>query len=444
MKKTPYFILTCDVPPSPFDEREMKWYEELFNTYILTEDFLPFVDEQGKLSKEYQRALETLKKYDLGVLVRNMYNDPDYFDNEKDKTGSNYGYEYRLTKRHITDEFLSYDNVVGFYMADEPFAKRFSLHPNYPNIDDLKKLVTFKNKYYPKHLFHMNMVPSSSFDHYYLQKDSGAYWTYEDFIQHYIDVIVKNLNDGERTICLDNYPFIHENYIEFDYLNDLLTVSNLVRYYNQTASIKKKARFGICVQTFDCRDALEPKIHRDIISSEEISFQLFTGIALGATFFEYFCFKTTPDFDKAILDKNNQQRIHHLVKKANDDSLWLEHYLKDKQWVGAKLFRSDNPYLTNRTYKYVDKFLNRVGSLTSISTDIDILCGYFTNDKDSYVLVNYSDPINKQIAHGVLTFNKGEEILLVKNNNEQRIILDNGHCDIELKYGEGIYIEVLK
>ena len=58
--------------------------------------------------------------------------------------------------------------------------------------------------------------------------------------------------------------------------------------------------------------------------------------------------------------------------------------------------------------------------------------------------MNYSDPINKQIAHGVLTFNKGKEILLVKNNNEQRLILDNGHCNIELKYGEGIYIEVLK
>ena len=93
------FVIFADLPPSPFDDGLIKDYLNLgFNTILLTEDEIKMI-ENDHLAKGYIDAINNLSKYDVNIWIRNMYNDPDYFDNDdEDKKRSNYGTPYSLLK----------------------------------------------------------------------------------------------------------------------------------------------------------------------------------------------------------------------------------------------------------------------------------------------------------------------------------------------------------
>ena len=166
-------ILVADMPPSPFDEEAVKLYKDMgFTHWLLTEDHTPMV-HSGTLHDDYKRAIELLTEQGFEVWIRNMQNDPEYFQIETTKVGSNYGYQYTLEPRNITDDFAAYSAVTGFYMMDEPFQvtreddpsteDREDLHPAF---DQLGTLIEWKNTYYPDAFWHVNHVPCTSLDHY--------------------------------------------------------------------------------------------------------------------------------------------------------------------------------------------------------------------------------------------------------------------------------------
>ena len=93
------------------------------NICILTEDNVPFTKD-GQITKEYKQAIENIGKAGMKVLVRNMFNDEDYFQNEDgEKYRSNYGTPYKMEARRITNELSGREEIFGFYMADEPYMK---------------------------------------------------------------------------------------------------------------------------------------------------------------------------------------------------------------------------------------------------------------------------------------------------------------------------------
>ena len=102
------FIRLADLPPNPMDKAALKQYQEMgFHICLLTEDNV-FLVKDETVSPEYKQAIQNISDMGMQVWIRNMFNDPDYFDSNGKTDGSNYGCAYELEARHITDEFSAF------------------------------------------------------------------------------------------------------------------------------------------------------------------------------------------------------------------------------------------------------------------------------------------------------------------------------------------------
>lgn len=441
------FIRLADLPPDPMNDADLENYKNLGMTVcLLTEDNVKLVSG-GTVSEDYKKAIENISRHGMQVWIRNMFNDPDYFDCDGKKDGSNYGWPYELEPRHITDEFSQFPGVTGFYMADEAYMYQLPEKVNidwmkpdsckYASFDRLTKLVDWKNTYYPHAFFHINHVPSSSWDHY-LPRD-GKIYDYEDFLTEYANVILKRLKGCGRTLCLDNYPFIGENYMEKDYLYDLMTAAKVTRAYNAQAKPEDQAIFGICIQTFEAKSMFDDR-KRDIKTPEEITLQMYTGMALGARLFEYFCYRSYAHEFPGILDSEGNNRIYDAVKAAGDRVSYLEPVLSQYDSVGGYMVPG-SVYSFNTAAMVLAKDLFCQPYEIAVEGEYDTLVGCFTRGEEkAYMLVNFTDPIRNCTSTVTLKANGIPTLRLYKDGEERILTGKNGVFSVTLEPGNGAFI----
>lgn len=442
MKKK--FIKFADLPPNPFSKDDLKRYKDLgLNVCLLTEDDVKLVKD-GKLSDEYKSAINNIGEQGLEVWIRNMFNDESYFQSFEKIYGSNYGSEYEMEPRNITDEFAQFDCVTGFYMADEAYMYNMPetmpiswMRPRtdlFSTFEKLTKLVDWKNKYYPDKFFHINHVPSQSWDHYLPR--NGQFYDYEDFLTYYNDTILKGLKSGPHSLCLDNYPFIGEDYLEKDYLFDLMTAANLARDFN-TQNPKNKTTFGICIQSFHCY-AITDERHRDIKLSAEVKFQIYVGMALGAKMLEYFCYRSYERLE-GIIGPNNENRIYDIVKTANEEASVFEDAIYDFTYIGA--FAVPGYKCTENTAAFImAKELYVKDSSISVSSECDLLVSRLENgDEKGYMIVNYTDPVKNHTTIVNVKFTEKSNINLL-TQEENKSLKDTCEFVIILKPGQAAFI----
>lgn len=383
------------MPPNPLDWAAVGEYKALgFTHCILTEDNVKFT-ENGKITKAYSSAIKNIEQSGMGVFVRNMYNDSDYFCNAENKFGSNYGTPYFMEKRNVKDELKG---VFGFYMADEPYMRTQCEMPwRYANkevekfsaFDKLVKLAEWKNEYYPNAFFHVNHVPSLCYDHFF--PSGEKIYDYKDFLNAYVKTVIKKLKGGIASVCIDNYPFVGKGRIESDYLSDLLTAATVTQKYNSRATKGAKAVFGMCVQTFRARAIDGTPRSRDIEHSGEITFQLYAGAALGARLYEYFCYKSAKKL-AGIIAKDGSRRLYSLVQKANERALGLCETAANFEWKGA--FACAGSVLCDNAAAFIRaKSMFCKERRIKASGEYDLLVGCFENSEAyGYLAVNYVNP----------------------------------------------------
>lgn len=441
------FIRLADLPPDPMDIQALNHYREMgMNVCLLTEDDVKLVSG-GTVSREYKKAIENIGQCGMQVWIRNMFNDADYFDCDTKKTGSNYGWTYEMEPRHITEEFGSFPAVTGFYMADEAYMYQLPEKVNidwmvkenhlFSSFDQLTKLVDWKNKYYPDAYFHMNHVPSQSWDHYLPRK--GEIYSYEDFLTEYVNVILKRLKGCGRSLCLDNYPFIGENYMEKDYLADLMTAAKVTRAYNAQVAPEDRATFGICIQTFEAKSMFDDR-KRDITMAEEVSLQMYAGMALGARLFEYFCYRSYEHEFFGILDPDGNDRIYDIVKTAGDRVAYLEPIVSQYDSLGGYMVPGSR-YSFNTAAMIMAKDLFCEPFALSVHGEYDTLVGCFTGEKGKgYLLVNYTDPIRKCNSTVTLSAHGIPAIKLYKDGKETLLQAKDGKFTVTLEYGNSAFV----
>lgn len=440
------FIRIADLPPDPFNHEDLENYKNLgMNVCLLTEDNVKLVSD-GTVSDGYKEAIRNIASHGMQVWIRNMFNDPDYFDCGEKKEGSNYGWPYEMEPRHITEEFKEFPAVTGFYMADEAYMYQLPERTNidwmrpesdkYASFDQLTKLVDWKNRYYPDAFFHMNHVPGSSWDHY-LPKD-GKIYSYEDFLTAYADVILKRLKGCGRSLCLDNYPFIGENYMEKDYLFDLMTAAKVTRAYNASAKAEDQAVFGICLQTFEAKSMFDDR-RRDITMPEEVTLQMYTGMALGARLFEYFCYRSYQHEFFGILDPDGKNRIYDHVKTAGDRAAYYEPILSGYDSIGAYMVPG-SLYSYNTAAMVLARDLFCQPYEIAVQGEYDTLVGCFAGENEkAYMLVNYTDPIRKCTSTVTLT-GSVKQLRLYKDGAEHILTAENGCYTLTLEPGNGAFV----
>ncbi len=441
------FIKLADLPPDPTDEKALAHYKEMgFTVCLLTEDDVKLVSD-GTVSQAYKQAIQNISRQGMEVWIRNMFNDPDYFESDGKTDGSNYGWPYEMEPRHITHEFSAFPAVTGFYMADEAYMYRLpervpidwmrSDSYKFASFDQLTKLVDWKNKYYPEAFFHMNHVPGTSWDHYLPLR--GEIYNYEDFLTEYANVILKRLKGCGRSLCLDNYPLIGDNYIEKEYLSDLMTAAKVTRAYNAQAAAEDQAVFGICIQTFEAKAMFDDR-KRDITMPEEVTFQMYTGMALGARLFEYFCYRSYQHEFFGILDPEGNDRIYDAVKTASDRAAKMEPILSRYDSIGGYMVPGD-VYSHNTAAMVMARDLFCKPYEIAVQGEYDTLVGCFTGGNEKgYMLVNYTDPIRQ--CTGTVTLRAGDitRLKLYKDGKESVLTAQNGGFTVTLEPGNSAFV----
>lgn len=431
------FLTFADLPPSPLSPEALEIYRDLgMNICILTEDNAKFTNG-GIMTEEYKQAIRNIGNAGMDVWIRNMYNDPDYFQNETVKQGSNYGTPYTMEARNITDQFDEFPEVTGYYMSDEPFMTTLPDKPLYAAMDQYEKLVEWKNTYAKDAYWHMNMVPSSSYDHF-------VGYTYRQFIEYYVEHIVAKLESGGRSICLDNYPLrvSAPEQISATYLSDLLTVASVTKAYNDSVSETMKANYGICLQTF----AYPGADLKDIESPAEVTFQIYTGMAMGARLFEYFCYRSFGDTMYGILDSVGNKRIYDYVKEANEETLDFAKVLCGFDWQGLLLSPavSESMRENEEAFEAVRDLVissDSAGLLKSVSSRLDAIVGHFErNGQDGYMVVNYVAPSTDRTNTVNLDFGDCTQAVVWRAGVGERVQLVDGKLQFRLNAGEGVFV----
>ncbi len=434
------FITFADGTPNAQDVDAIAMYRDLgMNTFLLTEDYVPLV-ENGTLSSSYGELIKNIESQGLNVWIRNMYNDEDYFQNDAHKKGSNYGSPYEISERNITSEFDQYEAVTGFYMADEPFMTTLPDLTTTPEqdeslfaaMDKLGKLVEWKNTYYPDEYWHMNHVPSSSWDHYYS-------YTYQEFLQYYVDNIIAKLEGGGKSLCLDRYPLVDGGGVIHDsFLSDILTGAIVTRDYNATVSEEEKLDYGICLQTFqDTNLGL-----RDITSTADVTFQMYSGMACGAELFEYFVYRSYEGMGLfGITDEAGEKRIYDYVKEANDKALPFSKIICAFDWQGLAAVRGESSGKDDAFASVSSFLLDETGVMTGMTSRYDTIAGYFTQgEQDGYMVVNFTAPDLNQTNVVTLDFEGCSQAIVYTSEGTETVNLVDGQLRLTLAAGEGAFV----
>lgn len=446
------FYKFADLPPNPFDLQDLKDYKELgANVCLLTEDDAKLVDN-GTVSEEYKQAIRNISDAGLEVWIRNMYNDEDYFHCEEPKHGENYGTPYDMDPRTIIDEFKEFPAVTGFYMADEAYMytlpekwevafmqdMQADKHTEwYSAFDKLVKLVDWKNEHYPEAFFHMNHVPGQSWDHFVPR--NGEIYDYEDFLNAYCDILLRRLKGCKRSICLDNYPFIGEDYIEPDYLEDFFTAAKVCREYNASVAEEDKAVLGYCVQTFHAKAMFDDR-HRDITVPGEVSMQIFVGMAMGARLFEYFLYRSYFDQMLGIKGPDGEKRIYDIVQTGIRRTEPFEEVLSQYDSYGAFVAPGELRTENTRAFVKLKNLVIKEDALT-VHPEYDTVIGCFTKgEQKGFMLVNYTDPLREHTSKITLEFADATSATIYVDGQVQTVALENGTCTISLTPGNAAFV----
>ena len=450
------FTTFADLSPNPNSETQLQLYKDLgMNICLLTEDNVSFTS-QGKITEGYKKAIENIGDAGMQVWIRNMYNDPDYFQNtDAEKTRSNYGTPYTMEARNITEELSKMPQVTGYYMGDEIYMKTQISVENYGKeyaaMDKFGKLIDWKNEYAPDAFWHMNHVPSQSYDHW-MSYTSHHDYTYKMFLEYYVENILSKVEGGSgRTVCLDNYPFgaVTGNDISASFLVDLLTGAIVTRNYNETASEEDKATFGMCVQTF--QNTKSSTTLRYTKNAAEVSFQMFTGMALGARLYEYFCFRSLPSFGfYGIIDEaGNPTDQYYMLKEANEKVLPFAKITYAFDWHNLVLslasnessVENENSFDGAKALLEEDPSDKGVGVLSKTVSQYDAIVGCFKQgEQDGYMVVNYAEPGSSKSNMVRVTFSDCTQALVYRNGVATTKKLFNGTLSLTLEAGDAAFV----
>lgn len=462
----------ADLPPRGTETNLKQYFDLGFTTYLLTTDGFPNYIEAA------QRVAATVGKT---VMVRNMgasvsTTNTWFTDNNRWTTknsGDIVSGNTNTFAQSLSDLYAE-NKISALYMSDEFYSTDF---------DNLSDLITWKNTNAKDALWHMNLVGSLSFDHWesgYTESSGNDFWdwitgnkydsdacqaTYGAHIQDYIDKIVKKLDGGTASVCLDCYPFreIGAGEIYDYYLFDLLTAATKTKEYNDLPTNNAEARFGICLQTYQF---IQPNknssgghdLGRDIASASEISLQIYTGLAMGADLFEYFSYCSTVASDgtktNGIVNENgwnngdsgtytSRGNMYDYVKKANSDALPFAKATMAYDWQGTFYTKGSTSSENGTAFGRIDGLVTSdKGTMTSCSSTRDALYGRYTQGgQDGYMVVNYTDPTKAYTNTVTMNFGSCKYAIVYTAGGEAKIVpLTSGSLSLDLAKGEAAFV----
>lgn len=397
--------IRASVPPDQSSKDQLWLYKNAgFNVLAMTEDFVK------SCSQAYFDCLKYAEEVGLKVYIKEHHEFPRYFS------------------KHFSHVNLNdYPSVIGFYMKDEP------------NKDEVK---VFAKEYLPWFKEKYEKTGMDFFMNTYCGEVVHFQGPAEEYLDLMMDIIYNKLETENKYLSIDEYP-LSRGVLGNRYLND----NEWVPY---TALTAKKCRdngvrFGAYMQTFggEWNDVRLPH------SMEELRFMAYLYLAFGAQTLGYFVYRTGHEwgFLGIISEEGVPTKLYYLVKQMNEELLSFDREYLSYDWKGALVVDGAKNETPNQPFIKTREFLQYEDTEVTVEkAEKDVIVGCFekNNKERAYVVVTYGEPTVKEGNVVELTFKTVKKLAIRRNGVKEIVDVKDGKLTLEMKQGEGIYIQTLK
>lgn len=376
-------------------------------------------------SKRTIEALEICKKIDIDVYL--TYGDVWFV---RDIEGEDY---FEGTPFTNYDYYKDYkDMIKGIHITDEPKKEKMLRLSSDTLIEDFKKV-------YPDTKYIINLIPATAV-------------TSRDFVNYdeMLEVFGENILSKFETpyISVDVYPFSNSKNPE-----------NIILYnYNEIAKCAKKynAETTMILQSSTGNEFL------DALSEADMRFQAYTAIAFGADNLQYYCYsvpRTKQDdgsveylYNHCMLNQDGTpNELYYSVKAVNNEIQKFASAVLSYDWEQAVgISGTVDQTFRLGSIQYDENFdnieLENTKHYVSATATMDLVLSRFTSKDygEGYMFVNFAraesdnNIINATFKDcGAIAIYGGKDY----SGTPQIVPLDeNGQVELELEYGEGLFV----
>lgn len=324
-------------------------------------------------------------------------------------------------------DFYDMPAIKGFYFIDEPGATLF---------DDMKDTyVKWFNEKYPDLLWHVNMLPSyATPDLIEVENTGGDKPIFEEYIERYAEEVIKHVTGNKKDIGVDHYPLMksgYNTYVSTEYLYDLMVVSQVAHDYG--------VDFASCIQAAGWGPYRVPD------KAEDIRFQVYTNLALGARRLEFYPYNTSGyDGYTGMYAFGSPSATYDAVQEVLLEVTKFDYLFGHFNWEGLKTITGKKQIEdVDMGFDLIqDRVLSSLKGIKSASSTYDSIIGQF-EDKDgnkAYMLVNYTDPAHGHLNKIDLEFNNAKGVVMYREGIEMVLTTTNNKLSVPLEPGEGVFI----
>ena len=374
-------------------------------------------------SNRTQKSLELCKKMGLDVYIAygNSWS-------TREIEGEDYFGETPFSKHNYYSEYM--DIIKGVRIVDEPKKDKMIQLADDTLINDFKKI-------YPDKKYMINLIPVTAVT-------SRDFTDYDEMLKLYGESIMSKFDNPY--ISVDVYPFSNSKSPE----------SMIVYNYNEIAKCAKKynAETTFILQSSTGNEFL------DTLSEGDMRFQAYLAIAFGADNLQYYSY-SVPDeipYDYCMLqqDRKTPSELYYYVQEVNREIQSFSSVALAYDWEQAigiegtvdQTFRV-NAIRYDENLIDVVNFENAKHYVDATATQ-DLVISQFKSETygEAYMMVNFAraESDNNIIS---ATFKDCRAVVVYGGENYNgtpKIInlKEDGKLNLELKYGEGVFITPIK
>ena len=363
-------------------------------------------------------------------------------------------------------DFTDYPALKGFFVVDEPSWTQMEYIANY--------YVPWFNENYAKSdlEFCVNLLGGYSSAIGALRDingnllgDGNVYQgteaQYRDchtaYLNKWLDIFA-TVKSSNKCLSLDSYPLMDNQtglLTEFDGGNlpegyeRVLYADWLRRSMNMANSARDNGyTFGAFIQTFDEGGEDSTRTYRLPTKVEEIKWQAYMNIALGAKRLTYFGFNAFAGghYMTEIVDGGLVPTyLHTLVAETNAELATLDHvFVAFDTWVGAKTFIPSGATASTAIAGVADIELDALTGVSSLTTSGELVVGEMVDGHGNrgYMLVGYNDPFDGVETGVEMSFDGADGFIIYRAGEQVRTFVESvdGLLSLSLGAGEGVFV----
>lgn len=329
-------------------------------------------------------------------------------------------------------DYSSFPAVDMINVWDEPYGNVF---------EDCAKRIDRLNEIYDNNMtLYVNQSP-------YNPLSATTLTDNETFLNKVYDELLSKM-PGRKIFSTDVYPLL-ESYGSYEL--DTGWLSKMEAYANFTKKYRSEgAEFHMFIQSYSDGG------RRDILSKDDLTFQVYTDMAFGINGFTYFTYRKSflGGFGGGCVENDvscKPTEVYYWAQETNEAINKFDHVYLSFDWngvmgVNGKNNVADDPEYENASFMNLATPLKELDCAKSVSATEDTIIGQF-KDKDGragLMVTNFTDPVDMQNSVVSFEFKNANRAVVYRGGERKIYEVKNNKVDLRLAPGEGIFVIPVK